>query len=447
MTSSSPEKATRTGWYVVIVLMLAYVSSFIDRQILSLLVGFIKRDMHLTDTQVSLLMGLSFALFYTLLGIPIGRWADRGNRRNIIVLGVLVWSLMTAFCGTVKTYGQFFLARVGVGVGEATLSPAAYSMLADYFPKDKLATAISVYSAGIYIGSGVAVLIGAVLVGFGTDTQTVTLPVIGTVFSWQLLFFYIGLPGILISLLLQTVKEPVRRGLLTNADGRTQTLAVADVFRLIGQKRSAFLSVTLGITFISLVSYASAAWVPTFFVRTFNWKMGQAGLLYGSLVTVFATTGIIMGGRLADSFIKRGRTDGRLRIGIIAALGVLLTSFYPLLNDPMLVGIVLTLPTFFLAFPLGASSTAIQEIMPNQARALASAVYFFILNIIALGFGPTSAALLTDYVFHDEQAIRYSLAIVTFVGALLALGCYSYGLVPYRKAIAEPTWAKNPEMA
>ena len=447
MTPDSQQPSTRAGWYVVIVLMLAYVSSFIDRQILSLLVGYIKRDMLLSDTQVSLLMGLSFALFYTLLGIPIGRWADRGNRRNIIVLGVLAWSLMTAFCGTVKTYGQFFLARVGVGVGEAALSPAAYSILADYFPKDKLATAISVYSAGVYIGSGVAVLIGAVLVGFGAATQTVTLPVIGTIFSWQLLFFYIGLPGLAISLLLLTVKEPIRRGLLTNSAGQTQTLAIRDVFRLIGQKRTAFLSVTLGITFVSLVAYASAAWTPTFFVRTFGWTMGKAGLVYGSVITLFSTTGIILGGRVADYFTRRGRTDGRLRVGVIAAVGILASSFFPLVSNPTVVAILLILPSFFVAFPLGASSTAIQEIMPNQARALTSAVYFFILNIIALGFGPTSVALLTDYVFHDEQAIRYSLAIVTFMGALLALISYATGLAPYRRALTENQWTKKTEMA
>lgn len=441
------QPSTRTGWYVVLILMLAYVSSFIDRQILSLLVGFIKRDMHLSDTQVSLLMGLSFALFYTLLGIPIGRWADRGNRRNIIVLGVLVWSLMTAICGVIKTYGQFFLARVGVGVGEAALSPAAYSMLADYFPKDKLATAISVYSAGIYIGSGVAVLIGAVLISLGADPQPITLPVIGTIFPWQLLFFYIGLPGILISLIILTIKEPIRRGLLTHNDGQVKTLAVSDVLRLIGQKKGAFFSVTLGITFVSLVAYASSAWTPTFFVRTFGWTMGKAGLVYGSIITLFSTTGIIVGGRMADYFIRKGRTDGRLRVGVIAAVGLLLTSFFPLVSSPEIVAVVLIFPSFFIAFPLGASSTAIQEIMPNQARALTSAIYFFILNIIALGFGPTSVALLTDYVFHDEQAVRYSLAIVTFSGALIALICYGLGLGAYRRAVAAPKWAVNADVA
>lgn len=419
--------------------MLAYISSFIDRQILSLLVGPIKRDMHLSDTQVSLLMGLSFALFYTLLGIPIGRWADRANRRNIMVLGIAAWSLMTALGGVVKSYTQFFLIRMGVGVGEAALSPAAYSMLSDYFPKEKLATAISVYSAGIYLGAGFAVLIGAALVGMGNGPATVTLPIIGTIFSWQLLFFYIALPGLVLALLVRLIKEPARRNLLMNAAGQAQTLSVGDVFRLIGQQRRAFFSVTLGVTFVSLVAYACSAWVPTLFVRRFGWSTGQIGLLYGLVITVFSTSGILLGGRLADWFTHHGYPNGKLRVGIIAAVGILLSAGVCLLSNPNVAIALFAVPSFFAAFPFGASSAAIQEIMPNQARALASAVYLLIVNLIALGFGPTLVALLTDYVFHDEQAVHLSLACVMLGSSLLALACYAWGLGAFRTpAAVEP---------
>jgi MFS family permease len=432
----SPKPSLRYSWFVVFVLMLAYISSFIDRQILSLLVGPIKRDMHLTDTQVSLLMGLSFALFYTLLGIPIGRWADRANRRNIMVLGIAVWSLMTALGGAVKSYTQFFLVRVGVGVGEAALSPAAYSMLSDYFPKEKLATAISVYSAGIYLGSGFAVLIGAALVGLGSGPATVTLPLIGTVFSWQLIFFYIGLPGLVLALLVRLIKEPTRKNLLMNADGQAQTLSVGDVFRLIGQKRRAFFSVALGITFISLIAYANSAWTPTLFVRRFGWTTGQIGLLYGLVITVFSTSGILLGGRLADWFTRRGYADGKIRVGIMASVGILLSSGVCLVTDPNVAIALFAFPSFFVAFPFGASSAAIQEIMPNQARALASAVYLLILNLIALGFGPTLVALLTDYVFQDEQAIHLSMGCVMLGSSLLALASYCWGLGAFRTPVS-----------
>lgn len=433
MKSQTPD--LRASWYTVVVLMLAYVSSFIDRQILSLLVGPMKRDMGLSDTEVSLLMGLSFALFYTLLGIPIGRLADRSNRRNIIVVGIVFWSLMTSLCGTVKTYAQFFLARIGVGVGEAALSPAAYSMLADLFPKDKLATAISVYSAGIYIGSGVAVLVGAGLVSISGETQTLTLPIVGTIFSWQLIFFYIGLPGVLLTLLVLTVKEPPRRGMLTSGSGQTQQLSVSEAFALIRQKGWAFWSVTLGITSLSIVAYAYSAWIPTFFVRTYGWTMGQAGLFYGLTVTFFSTAGILTGGRLADRLTRRGYVDGKLRVGVIAGACILACSAITLVESANLAAVLLIFPCFFAPFPLGASSAAIQEIMPNQARGFASAVYFFVLNLIALGLGPTLVALSTDYLFADEKALRYSIMLVTWIGSVGSVVCYASGRAAYIRAV------------
>ena len=195
-------KSLNYAWYVVFLLALANISSFLDRQILGLLVGPIKRDMHLTDTEVSLLMGLSFALFYTVFGIIIGRFADRTNRRNIIMTGIALWSILTALCAGVKNYTQFFVARMGVGVGEATLSPSAYSMITDYFPKRKLATALSVFTMGIFLGSGLALAIGAGLVARHPTEGTVTIPLLGSIYHWQKLFLIIGLPGLFISLLM-----------------------------------------------------------------------------------------------------------------------------------------------------------------------------------------------------------------------------------------------------
>ena len=189
------QPSLKYAWYVVFILMLANISSFIDRQILALLVAPIKRDLHLSDTEISLLMGLSFALFYTVFGILIGHFADKYNRRNIIIAGVAVWSVMTALCGGIQNYTQFFLARVGVGVGEATLAPSAYSMITDYFPKNKLSTALSTYSMGVFLGMGLAILIGASLIGGLPTSGTVHIPIFGDIFHWQKLFIYIGLPN------------------------------------------------------------------------------------------------------------------------------------------------------------------------------------------------------------------------------------------------------------
>ena len=244
----------RYAWFVVGILMLANVSSFIDRQILSLLVRPIKRDLQLSDFEISLLMGLSFALFYTFFGMVIGRLADQYNRRNIIIAGITIWSLMTALCGGVKTYSQFFLARMGVGIGEATLSPSAYSIISDYFPKHKLATALSIYSLGIFLGSGIAMLVGAGIIAQLPTEGLIAVPVFGNIYPWQLLFVYIAVPGLIIALLLFLIKEPKRKGMMVQ-DGQIKKMNTREALSIILKKKSAFWGVCLGATFSALCSY------------------------------------------------------------------------------------------------------------------------------------------------------------------------------------------------
>ncbi len=216
--TDAPYPSPGEAWYVVGVLTLAYVFSFIDRQILSLLVGPIQRDLAINDTWMSLLMGVSFAVFYTLFGIPLGRLADTKNRRNVIAVGIAFWSVMTAGCGLARQYWTLALMRMGVGIGEATLSPSAYSMIADYFRPERRSTAMSVYSMGIYIGSGLAFVLGGIVVKFAAQQESIELPWLGSIRSWQLVFLLVGLPGLPVALLTWlTVREPARRGVATTA--------------------------------------------------------------------------------------------------------------------------------------------------------------------------------------------------------------------------------------
>src|SRR5262245_37061055 len=210
--SDSPT-SLRYAWYVAIVLMLCNTLSFIDRQILGLLVTPIKAELGISDTSIGLLQGLAFGIFYTLLGIPMGRIVDNGNRRNLVAAGIFCWSLMTALCATARGFWTLFAARMGVGVGEATLSPSAFSLLSDYFPKERLGTALSVFSMGIFVGSGLALIIGGL--------------VIGAVGSWRLTFLIVGLPGLLATLLVFTLKEPLRKNLL---GGKVSQLSLSEVF-------------------------------------------------------------------------------------------------------------------------------------------------------------------------------------------------------------------------
>ena len=219
--TSDPESYPSTGyaWFVVGLLTLAYVFSFIDRQILNLMVKPIQKDLGISDTGMGLLMGASFAVFYTFFGIPLGRLADTRSRRLIICCGIAVWSLMTAGCGLTKKFWQLALMRMGVGVGEASLSPAAYSLISDYFRPELRSTAISVYSMGIYIGSGLAFILGGLVIGFTSEQESFVVPIVGAVRSWQLVFFVVGLPGLLVAVLMLAIREPARKGLRSSKRG------------------------------------------------------------------------------------------------------------------------------------------------------------------------------------------------------------------------------------
>lgn len=425
---------TRYAWYVVFVLMLANISSFIDRQILSLLVGPIKRDLDLSDTQMSLLMGISFALFYTIFGMIIGRLADKYSRRNIIMVGITVWSLMTTLCGGIKTYGQFFLVRMGVGVGEGTLSPSAYSMIADSFPKNKLATAMSVFTLGIFLGSGLALVVGAGIISKLPTSGMIDLPILGTVYPWQIIFIYIGLPGLLIALLMFTLKEPVRKDVLMKGTEVAQ-LSISEAIKIIFTHKKAYLLISIGIAFTAMVSYGGNAWIPTYFVRTFDWTVPQAGVGFGMVLVTFSILGVLFGGWLGDYLCKKGVVNGKIWVGVIATFGAIISSIIPQISNPQIALLCFGIPSFFMSSPMGAATAALQEIMPNQVRALASSIFLFILNIIGLGMGPTMVALFTDFVFHDEKAIKDSLSLMYLIAGILGFVCLYAALKPYQKAI------------
>jgi MFS family permease len=428
------ESSNKYAWYAVFVLTLANISSFIDRQILSLLVKPIKHDLQLSDTQISLLMGLSFALFYTIFGIFIGRLADRNNRRNIIIAGISVWSLMTTLCAGVGTYFQFFTARMGVGIGEATLAPSAYSLIADLFPKKRLATALSVFSLGVFLGSGLAMLIGSGIVAKLPKEGMINVPIFGEIFPWQMIFLYVGLPGLLIALLLLTIKEPARNNTL-QVDGETVKLSLKESLAIIFKHRTAYLMICFATAFAALVNYGSNAWIPTFIARTYGWEVPRAGAFYGLILVTSSISGVLFGGWFADYLVKKGVTDGRLRVGLFGTVLCLCSCWIPLLPKAEWTLLAVFIPSFALAAPFGATTAAIQEIMPNQVRALASSIFLFILNLIGIGLGPTSVALFTDYVFKDESAIRYSMVLLYLIGGGGAVLFTLIGLKHYRKAI------------
>ncbi len=439
-TSEEQYPSSTYAWYVVAVLTFVYVFSFIDRQILNLLVRPIERDLGISDTQMSLLMGLSFAVFYTFFGLLLGRMADSQSRRSIIAAGFVLWSVFTAGCGLAKNFLQMLLLRMGVGVGEAALSPAAYSLITDYFPPKRRATALGIYSMGIYLGSGLAFIIGGKVAGFAAAQDMWNLPIVGATRPWQVVFFIVGLPGVLLALLMYTVREPERKGvrLVKNAEGKSVTAQIpfAEVIDYLKQNWGTFICHNIGFALLSFSSYGTSAWVPTFFVRNHGWTESQAGQAYGWMIGIFGTLGVAAGGRFADWLSDRGYQDSTMRTGlIVSAAWFPFGIFYPLVSDPYFALVLLAPAAFLSCAPFGVAPAAIQQIMPNAMRAQASAIYLFVINLIGLGIGPTAVAMTTDYVFQDKQAVNYSLAIVAAIAHIISTVLLFVGLKPFLASI------------
>ena len=241
--------SVRYAWYIVFVLMLCYTLSLIDRQILSLLVAPMKRDLHINDTRIGLLQGVSFAVFYTLAGLPLGRLADSQPRRMIVTVGVVVWSILTAACSAARNFWALFLTRMGVGVGEAALSPSAFSLIADAFPPGQLGLALSFYSMGIYVGSGLAMIVGGSVVQSVSYRPELALPLLGTIASWRATFLIVGLPGLFVALLTLTIREPQRRALLRASDGSVTPLPLRVLWQQLRLRIRSFLGISLGMVF------------------------------------------------------------------------------------------------------------------------------------------------------------------------------------------------------
>lgn len=418
------------GWYLVFVLMVVYVISFVDRQILALLVKPIRAALEISDGQMGLLMGFAFALFYTFFGIPLGFVADRYSRRLLIAVGLVLWSIMTAGCGLANQFATLLFFRIGVGVGEAALSPAAYSMIADAFPPRLLATAISVYSMGIYVGSGLAMLFGGLIVHYAEAGSVPALPVLGTVAPWQFVFLVVGLIGLPITLLLLTLPEPKRHK-------SASSVSFGDTFAYIGKHRAAFFLHSAGFGLLALVGYAFMGWIPTFFERAHAWSRPDTAYYYGIAILSLGSLGIVAGGFIADRLRHQGFKDGAMRTCLLSAMLALpCCVVFPLLSSGVAAMFVVAAVTFATSLASGVAPAVVQQMMPPAMRGQASALYLFIVNIIAMGVGPTSVGLLNSRVFGDN-GIHYSLITVGVTGCVGAAVLLYAGLGPLRRAAAE----------
>ena len=404
---------------------------------MALLVTPIQADLGISDSQMGLLLGTAFGLTFALSGLLIGRLVDHGNRVAIIAWGVAAWSVMCTACGVANTFGQLFAARFGVGIGEATLSPSAASLITDYFPPEKLATAMSIFTSGVFIGAGLAYLIGGLVIEAVGNSAPWNLPLVGEIRPWQRVFILVGLPGVLLALLTLTIREPRRS---QTARSSIHAASPAEVIAWLRRHANAFWTFGVGVAVYSTVNFGTAFWFPAFFERTHGWSPGKVGLIMGGATLVFGVVGVIAGGRLADWFRERGREDGNLIVLIISAIVSILAGLplYLTSSEPVVIA-ALIVTNVVAASPFGAALAAMQEMVPGTMRGQAAAILGILLNFVGLSLGPYAVGLLNDRVFRDPAKVALSLLLMTVVGRSIAALSVAVGLGSHRRVVSEVT--------
>jgi MFS family permease len=434
--SSEPWPSPRVAWYAVFVFALTLMINFLDRGILPLLVPSIKADLQLSDSQMGVVMGFAFVMFYVILGLPVARLADVGTRRTIVGIGIALWSGMTALCGLAQNFWQLFLFRVGTGVGESCNGPATYSMLSDLFPPAKLPRAIAVMSFGFMGGTGLALIVGGAIIHFLAAVPPVSLPLIGTLKSWQMAFLLVGVPGLLVSALVFTIREPVRRGRMTK-DGKHTSIPLRDVVKFVYDNRRIYGPMLLGLAFSTTLSIGNLSWAPAFYGRTYGWRMDKVGLISGFVFLVVWPLGAMLGSHLAERWHKQGHDDANLRVTVWSlGLYVPLAVIMPLMPSAELAIGVNAVAGFVAAMLLGPQNAALQVVTPNEMRGQITALLLFTINVLGYGVGPSFVAALTDYVFGSEAMLRYAMSTAAAVLGPLAVITIWSGLKPYARAVA-----------
>jgi MFS family permease len=428
----------RYAWYVVGVLTLTQVVSYIDRFLPSLLVASIKRDLQLSDFQVGLLLGPAFGIFYVLVGLPIGWLADRIPRRAILATGISLWCAMTATAALTRSFIPLFCTRLGVGLGEAAVAPCSISLINDYFPRSRRARAISVFMAGTFIGAGSAFLFGGPIVHAIAQLPPFHLPGLGEMRPWQMAFALVGLPGFALSALMFTIREPARQdqvksGLRTDAAGRA---SLGAALGYIGKRWRAF--GTLFLASAAVVSMGSLAfWNVALFGRTWGWDVRDVGIATGTLFFVGGPIGTALAVRLMNRWLAEGRADATVRalwVGLCFAVPGF--ALYPLMPSAELAVAVLLFAFIGQAIATAAGPASLALIAPGQIKSQAVATYYLILGVFGQLLGPPPVGLMTD-LFGDPAMLRYAMTIEAAVMGLTALVLVALGMKYYRRAAVE----------
>lgn len=425
------------SWYTLGILTFSYSLAYIDRQLLNLLVDPIRHSLSISDTQLSLVQGLAFISAYLVAAPVFGRLVDITNRRNILVVGICMWSVFTALCGRADTYLGLFVARLGVGASEACVFPVACSMISDLFSAQRTPRALSIFVVGPLLGGGFSLLAGGLVIAFASDVRA-HVPIFSALATWQLAFVLVGLPGFLLAAaLLLSVREPTRsRVVKATVDDRHYTIREAGVF--IWQRRGFYARIYLALGMLAIVVLGMPAWFPSFLIRFYGVAPASVGFRFGLLVVTFGVAGVLLGPWVTRIVEKRGYEDAGLRTAACSMLVVtLFCAAIPFSPTPTGSLAFCAGAVFFFSLPTGMMAAAMQLGAPSRMRGAVGALYTFFAQLIGFGLGPTSIALVTDKVFHNPRMIGYSIGIVCAISAALAAWLTFAALPHYRKMLDE----------
>jgi MFS family permease len=415
------------AWTVVAILIATAVLSYTDRQVLSLLVDPIRGDMGISDTQISLLLGTAFAVIYGIAGIPLGLLADRISRRNLIFAGVSVWSLGTIACGFSHNFGEIFASRIVVGLGEAALSPAAISLISDYFPPSRRGTAVGFFLSGIAMGNGAAILIGGGVL-HAIELGALAATPLATYAPWRMVLLVIGGSGLLWAMAILLIREPVRH----TTEGASTSVGVLDDSTWRATPWARVVPIYIVLAAASFVDNAVGAWAPTLLIRDFGKDPAQVGVELGLLLTVGFGGGVLIGGALADRAGARGGWPRKLRVCLYSGLLILPVSL--LMNSPIFSFVLAGVPLYFALSGIvtAVGFSAILDVVPNRSRGLAMSMSFFLNVALGAGLGPTAVAVAGAHVFAAKAGLGPPLVLTVAAGYLVALAAVCAALSSFR---------------
>jgi MFS family permease len=422
------------SWYVVALLVISYASGVVDRIVIGLLVKPIKEDLNLSDTEIGIIQGLAFALFYSLFTLPIGFLVDRWSRKTVVWGGSFIWSCGTIAGGLSNSFWSLFASRVVMGAGEATITPGSSSLIADYFPPKDRPRAYGVFAMGGSIGIGIAYLLGGVAIGFADTVRSWMPSLLGGFADWHIVFFIVGVPGVLLAILMAlTIREPERRGGYVPQGTK---ISLVPLWRELSTNRIALMAVMMGTIMNVMIVNAQLAWFPTLFVRVHEWEPTRIAMALALVGVPFGIISAITAGWSLTWLAKRGRTDGPILVMMLqcAAWAVFGTAKC-LVPTPELALIGHVCTSLFATWAITAALTALNQVTPNQLRGQVIAVYTLLTGLVGIAVGSGAVGLLSDYVFNYQTGIAPALALVCLTGGLAGIAMLAYGRNSYRVAV------------